>query len=132
MVPPSTRLIGWFIGDGFQDEVADVGEFVEAVVQIAQARGLLGIEATFDRRDLFQRAAESEDVARVGRPEGNFGEQAFQIEDARELFAQFGTQNGLLGAVRRRPSRRCSISARSMEGRRRRWRRRRPPMPVRV
>ena len=29
-------------------------------------------------------------------------------------------------------SRRCSISARSMEGRSRRWRSRRPPMPVRV
>ena len=80
----------------FEDEVGDVGEFVEAVVQIAQARGLLGVEAAFERGDFFERAAEGEQVARAGGAEGDLGEQAFEIEDAGELLAQFGAQDGLL------------------------------------
>ena len=85
-----------FVGDGFQNEVADVGQLVEPVVQVAQARGLLGVEAAFERGDLFQRAAQREQVARAGRAERDLGEQAFQIENAGELLAQFGAQDGLL------------------------------------
>ena len=74
----------------------DVGEFVEAVVKVAQARGLLGVEAAFERGDFFERAAERQHVARAGGAEGDLGEQALQIEHAAELLAQFGAQDGLL------------------------------------
>src|ERR1019366_6399875 len=48
---------GWLIGDGFEDDPSDVGEFVEAVVKVAQAGSLLGVEATFERGD-FSRSEE--------------------------------------------------------------------------
>ena len=85
-----------FVGDGFEDEVGDVGKFVEPVVQAAQARRLLGVEAAFQRGEFFQRAAQSEHVARAGRAQGDFGQQAFQIEDAGEVLAQLRAQDGLL------------------------------------
>ena len=85
-----------FIGDRPEDEAADVGQLIEAVVQVAQARGLLGVEAAFERGDLFQGPAKREQVAGAGRAEGDLGEQAFQIENAGELLAQFGSQNRLL------------------------------------
>src|SRR5258708_1991498 len=75
------KVEGGFVGDGFEDEGGDVGEFVEAVVEIAEAGGLLGVEAAFECGDFFERAAESEQVARAGGAEGDFGEQAFEIEN---------------------------------------------------
>ncbi len=71
-------------------------KLIEAVMQVAQARGLLGVEAALERGDLFQGAAEREQIARAGGAEGHLGEQAFQIENAGELLAQFGAQDGLL------------------------------------
>ena len=85
-----------FVGDRSEDEAADVGQLIEAVVQVAQARGLLRVEAALERGDLFQGPAQREQVARAGRAEGHLGEQAFQIENAGELLAQFGAQDGLL------------------------------------
>src|ERR1035441_4950589 len=53
------------IGDGFQNQVGDVGQFVEPFVNRAQPQSLLRIEAAFERRNLFERAAERQQVARA-------------------------------------------------------------------
>ena len=56
-----------FIGDRPEDEAADVGQLIEAIMQVAQARGLLGVEAAFERGDLFQGPARVR-AGRVGWP----------------------------------------------------------------
>ena len=87
------------IGDGVEDEAGDIGEFVEAGVETAQAGGLLGVEAAFESGDFFEGAAEGKEIARAGGAEGDFGEQAFEIENGGELLAQFGAQDGLLAEL---------------------------------
>ena len=84
------------VGDGFQNQVGDVGQFVQAIVQRAQARGLLRIEAAFQRGNLFERAAQRQHIARTGRSQRHLGQQPLEIENAAQLLAQFGAQDGLL------------------------------------
>ena len=90
------QVDGRLVGDGLQDAVAGFGDFVQTFVQIAQAGGSLGFESGFQRGDLFERAAQRQHVARVGGPHGDFGQQPLDIQDAAQLFAQFGAQYGLL------------------------------------
>ena len=70
------------VGDGFQDQAGDVGEFVETAVQAAQAFGLLGVEAALECGNLLERPAQREQVARPGRAQRDLGQQALQVEDA--------------------------------------------------
>ena len=96
MVPPSARLMGGSSEMACEDAVARFGDFVEAVVQIAEAGGALGFEGRLQRGDLFERAAERQHVARIGDAHGDLGQQALDVENAAELLAQFGAQDGLL------------------------------------
>ena len=86
----------------------------------------------FSAGNLFERAAEREQIARTGGAERDFGEQAFQIENAAELLAQFGAQDGLLQQFADGVEALLRFRRGPCEGRSRRWRSRRPPMPVRV
>ena len=48
------------------------------------------------RGNLLERAAQRQQIARTGRAQRDLGEQAFEIENAGQLLAQLGAQNGLL------------------------------------
>jgi hypothetical protein len=90
---------GRLVGNRFQDGVGDVGQFIETLVQGPQARGLLGIEATLQRGNLLDRAAQCQQIARAGRPECHLGQQALQIENAAQFLTYFGPQDGLLEQI---------------------------------
>ena len=65
-------------------------------MQPPQPRGLLRIEAALQRRNLRQRRAQRQHVPRIRRAQRHLCQQPFHIENAAELFAQFGAQDGLL------------------------------------
>ncbi len=96
MVPPSARFSGGSSEIASRIRLATSGSSSRPFVQRAQPRSLLRVEAPLQRRNLFERAAQRQQIARTGRAERDLGEQAFQIENAGQLFAQFGAQNGLL------------------------------------
>ncbi len=81
-----------------QDRGAEFRDVIDAREDFADARGQtvlrLGSAASNEERRLFERAAEGEDFARSGAADRDFGEQALHIEDAGELLAEFGAQDG--------------------------------------
>ena len=81
------QVDGRLIGYARQDAVAHLGDFVETVVQVAQAGGALGFESSLQRGDLFERAAQRQHVARIGDPHGDLGQQPLDIQNAAQLFA---------------------------------------------
>ena len=91
-----------FIGDRFQNQVGHVGQFIQPLVKRSQPPGLLRIEAALERGDLFERAAERQQVARAGRAQRDLGQQALQVQDAAQLLAEFRAQDGLLQQLAQR------------------------------
>ena len=91
------------VGDGVFEALADVGEFVDFVVEmakeIAAAFGRSG-EEIFERRKLRERFAQRDEFARRCEAERDAAGEAFEIEDAAELFADFAADYGLLDELR--------------------------------
>ena len=84
------------VGDGVQNQPGDIGQLVEPVVQRPQARRLLRVEAALERGNLFERAAQRQQIARTGGAERHLGQQPLEIENAAQLLAQLRAQDGLL------------------------------------
>ena len=80
---------GRVIGEGFQDAVANLGDFIQALAEGRQRIGAL------QRGDLCQRAAERQQLARPRRAQRHLCQQALDIEDALEQLADFSARDGL-------------------------------------
>ncbi len=94
--PAIGQVDGRLVGDGLKDAVAGFGHFVQTIMQVAQAGGALRFESGFEGGDLFERTAQRQHVARIGDPHGDLGQQPFDIQNAAQLLAQIGAQDGLL------------------------------------
>jgi len=84
------------IGDRPQDQVAHLSDFIEPVIEVAQPRRLLRLEAAFESRDLFERPPQGEYIARPRHAQRHFRKQALQVEDALQFAPDLGPQDGLL------------------------------------
>src|ERR1035441_9730325 len=97
MVPPSTRLSGGSSAMASRMRLATSASSSSrscrlrrrAACWVSKQRLSAGIFSS-------KRPPRSDTIARAGRAEGDFGQQAFQVEDAAEVLAQFGAQDGLL------------------------------------
>jgi hypothetical protein len=94
---------GRLVGDGALEEIADVREFVDFFVETAEkfaaAYGRRREEIS-QERELLQRFVESNEFAGRSEAQGDAAGEAFEIEDAAKLFANFATADGLLDELR--------------------------------
>ena len=85
------------VGDGLQDAVAHFGDLIQTVVQVAQARRTLRFERALSAPGIFSSERPSASKSRgPAVPMRDLGQQALEIENAAQLLAQFGAQDGLL------------------------------------
>ena len=96
MVPPSTRLSGGSSAMASRMRLATSGSSSRRSWRLRRRAACWVSKQRLSGGDFLERAAEGEEVARAGGAEGDFGEQAFEIENGGELLAQFGAQDGLL------------------------------------
>ena len=93
------------VGDGTLEPLADVGEFVELLVEmtkkLAAACGLR-CEEILEHGKLRERFAQGHELAWGREAKCNAAGEALQVENAFELFADFAAHDGLLDKVRDR------------------------------
>ena len=103
MIPGSVASAGGSSAMACFEALADVGEFVDFVVEMAQeiaAALWRSGEEIFEHRKLRERFAQGDEFARRGQAERDAAGEALEIEDAAELFADFVAHDGLLDELR--------------------------------
>ncbi len=99
IVGESRRLVG----NGAFEALANVGEFVDLAMQMAEQRAAADRrrrQEILQHRKLYQRFAQRNKFARRCQPESNAAREPFEVLNAAELFANFAAHHGLLHEMR--------------------------------
>ena len=89
----------WIVGDGALEAFADVGEFVDFVVEAAEefAPARRGRDhEILQHRELAERFAQRDEFARSGQAQCDAAGEAFQVQNSAKFLANFSSHHGLL------------------------------------